>query len=206
MLPQAIAQINEHLLDLCWTDKVAGLTVLARKVFEDKEGKVTKVFPVSCDVSIDDCWRNGKYKELTPDNKLKSVVYWDQTGSTGQAKDGKHNAKLLKFETTLKLVMWFDLKALGKDNCGFCNEVYTDLILLACGDIKGNENVGGINILDLQMDSQEDVRTYFNRYSYGDKDKLFFYPYEACTFTMKLQWMTRKDCLVPASCGVKIDC
>lgn len=204
MLNKVIQQINANLDPLCWTDHLCGLSTLARREVNTKTGMTTEVYPVSCGCDINNCWKNGQYQDLVPNGK-KSVIYWDHIGVLRPVPNNRINSKRKQFEVDLKLVAWFNLKKLGKENCGFCHEVYSDLCI-HLEKIVGAEGIGNIKVVNITMDSQEQTRAFFRKYSYGNKEQIFFYPYEACTFNAKVSWIINKNCIEPAVCGVEIEC
>jgi hypothetical protein len=97
---------------LDWIDKISGLvqTVSIRKKIED--AVVVKTFPVSCDIDYDSCIK-GRYQDLAPDSKKKSVLYFEDRGVSFI----KRNGNTLQFQSSLRLVCWLNLKLIHSATC-----------------------------------------------------------------------------------------
>jgi hypothetical protein len=97
---------------LSWIDKIAGLvqTVSIRKAIG--ETFTVKTYPVSCDVDYDACVK-GRFQDLTPDSKKKSVIYFEDRGCTMIERQGQN----IKFQSNLRLVCWLNLKEIHGATC-----------------------------------------------------------------------------------------
>lgn len=196
MISEVLNILSPKLIELCWVENYAGLTRLVNK--KVKNGYQT--FPIICDLDKD-CWSNGIYKNLVPNDKYKSTVYWEQISSIKQE---EFNKRLIRLSVDLRLVSWFNLNRLGK-HCSFSCEAYEDLLRVLLGRHNGDGKNIGINISNLNLDDQDTtVNKVFGRYSY-DRN-IFIHPYEAMSVTMSLSFVISKSCLKPATCENEIPC
>jgi hypothetical protein len=112
---QAIADIiKNHIFNLSFVDKIAGLTSVTYFDVPGKDGVlVQKSFPIACCVSADDC-KEGRYNELMPDSKYKTVIYFEDMGITFVRRES--NWKY--YTSNLRLVCWINIEKLI--NSGVC--------------------------------------------------------------------------------------
>lgn len=201
MLTRAINLLEDPLSQLCWIDKYCGLTRLAvRKTVKDGKA-IRESYPVSCGCSSNDCWNAGMYSALAPNSDRKSVAYWVQNGASSISQD-----KRGRFEMKGKVdfVVWLNLKALGKEDCNFCEAVAADLLLTVNGRVLDDEVSASFDLSSVLGTDRS--KNYFNKYSYGDIDALFWHPYEACVFTFDYIIKGSASCLALSTCETPIIC
>ena len=164
--------IKPYLLTLPFADTVAGLVKTA--IIEDEvDGKLfKKSFPISCDVTYTDCIK-GKYTNLVPNKSKKSIMYFEDGGSS-ITDVGVTN---FSFQTKLKLIGWLNLAKLGKENCS--------LSALALAHVMkvlpvGYQNTGmfqRLRIFEISQDIKSNA--IFSKYSYKEETvQYLMYPYD----------------------------
>lgn len=140
-------------------------------------GDTLKTFPVSQSLTAQQCFDQGKYVNLVPDDRYKSVAYLE--GITSPAQIGFTDAKkgVAKITQNGKLVVWLNLQKLG-----ITNPADIGLMALAAVDalqavyavtyagVHGRMEVTAANI-------RLDKNGAFGGYTYVDKQALFMWPY-----------------------------
>ena len=111
---QAIANIiKEHIENLDFVDKIAGLTAVTYFDIKGPEGVVQKAFPIACCVTADDC-KEGAYNDLMPNSEYKTVIYFEDGGLSFE----KAESNWKYYKSTLKLVCWINIEKLT--DSGYC--------------------------------------------------------------------------------------
>jgi hypothetical protein len=126
-LAHILVNYIEH---LDWIDKISGLVQTANIREKVGESITNKSFPISCDVSYEECIK-GRYQDLAPDSKKKSVLYFEDRAISFI----KRNGNTLQFQSSLRLVCWLNLKLIHSatcdvevDNCGVSGDYVIEVI------------------------------------------------------------------------------
>lgn len=98
----------DYLKPLEWVDKIAGMTQIAQVT----QVNVVKKFPISCDVSLDDCGK-GCYEDLMPSGRRKSILFFEDVSFNYIRHDGGR----IFYDSRLRLVCWLNYK-LTPGGCG----------------------------------------------------------------------------------------
>lgn len=109
-----------------WIDKYAGIvrTVVIHQPNANGTGTIKKSFPVACDVTDSECVKSGTYKDLIPDSKYKSVLYFEDMGINVIGSDSRY----IDCQSNIKLVCWLNGKKLGYDGCGISSIAVMSLL------------------------------------------------------------------------------
>lgn len=161
------------------------------------------VVPVSCDVSHEDCFEGGKYKELIPDESYMSLAYLEQQNGARVTSA----RQLLNGEEDLRLVVWLNYKKLGIADCAGT----TRFALAIAKAIRGHREFsvdgvdGTLHVINMRF-VEDDPKAVFGKYDYGDKEKFFFWPFGfiAIDFTAKVS--VNPNCLTDITLGTEIEC
>lgn len=214
MIDQALKLIEPEITALPWIERYSGLSRVRRRKIQVEGKSTTQSYPVSCACSASDCWNLGKYKDLVPDSKYRSVTYWEQQGDMIYSKiDGMgRKSGLRQFTGNLKLISWFNLLALGKDDCNFCLEAFTDILKLfknkiPTKDLTDNPLMIQNLVFEVQnLNGKETSNRVFSRYTYGDIQELFEYPYDYCTIDISISFIANIDCIEYTELEDPLDC
>jgi hypothetical protein len=111
---QAVADIiKEHIENLDFVDKIAGLVSTAYMDVSDKDNNlVQKAFPIACCVTADDC-KQGAYNDLMPNSQYNTVIYFEDGGVVFN----KAESNWKYYTSTLKLVCWINVAKILSDTC-----------------------------------------------------------------------------------------
>ncbi len=103
----AIATIlNTYLSTLAFADRVAGVVKPITFFTGTADKPIKKTIPVDCGVSQPDCI-GGKYTDLVPNLKYKSIMYWEDNGVKLNTSE---NQRDFNFTSSLRLITWINLK------------------------------------------------------------------------------------------------
>jgi hypothetical protein len=120
MVHHFINQFKSDITSIPWVERYGGLARPVTQVSTNKDGQTfIKKYPVSCEINNDQCFKKGRYLDLVPDEKYKSLVYWEQTGILGMTPVQKmpEAYDLYEFRAPVQLVVWLNLQKLGFTGC-----------------------------------------------------------------------------------------
>jgi hypothetical protein len=104
--------LKGYVEDLTWIDKISGLVQTVTIRIKEGETVVNKSYPVSCDIDYVECIK-GRYQDLAPDSKKKSVLYFEDKGVSFIARKGN----TIQFQSSLRMVCWLNLKMIDGSTC-----------------------------------------------------------------------------------------
>lgn len=112
---QAIANIiRNHIADLDFVDKIAGLTAVTTFDIRGPDNTVVqKSFPIACCVTADDC-KEGAYNDLMPNSDYKTVIYFEDGGISFERSESHWKY----YTSNLRLVCWINIEKLTES--GYC--------------------------------------------------------------------------------------
>jgi hypothetical protein len=199
MIAPAIDYIAEKINDdLAFADRVAGLV---RTVSTNTQGKITR-FPVSCNVSDADCIANGTLRNLVPDSKLKSLIYFEENGSrfVGRTSRG------LEFEAQATLVCWLNLNKLGQTSCEASIYAQAQLVKLLTS-IK-NINIAPLNLVNVtSLSFPKKSAAIFSQYTYDEaKQQYLIYPHDYFAIAFTLRYEVPLGCINNDWINAEIPC
>lgn len=197
---------------LPFKDKVSGLVRVAIKNIESTldDGQVYKItetrFPVAANVTGAQCQNISQYKDLTPDIKNKSVVYFEQLSAENT---GESQANILEENAQIRLVCWLNLKALGIDLSNSDEQIA--IIKYHLADIlRGKQliTLGGVTVKALLTPFRiVDDASIFTKYTYNKNiiEHMLLYPYSYFAIDFNVVWYRGKGCfqntvLTPIAC------
>lgn len=165
-----------------------------------------KTFPVSMALSAAQCFNQGKYANLVPNDRYKSVAYLEGLGSPAQIgfKDAKKG--VARISQAAKLVVWLNLQKLG-----ITNQADIGLLALAAVDalqatypISYGGATGRMEVLNATV--RLDRNGAFGGYSYVDKQALFMWPYGFFAVEFQAIIELPRKCLEPIESMQPIEC
>lgn len=207
MIRLAIETLKPKISTLPFIERFGGLSQMVTADFEGT-GKAfeKKSFPVSCDMSASECYEQGKYKNLVPNEMYKSVSYFEHFTSVNNS-ESKHGQGIWEANTSVRFVCWLNMRKLGIDDCKGTSLLELAVLnaLVGVHDIDVDGVKGRLTIRTAKI-IPHDYRQIFGKYSYSNKDAVFFHPYEffAIDFDVKIE--INRNCLVDVTFGAPIEC
>lgn len=196
--------------DMAWTDRYGGLVRIAERTIQDRDGKnIKELFPVTSTVSEAECWENGRYKELGPNSRYKSVMYFEQLGPIAADEQNISRGRtLFNFSTKLRLVCWVNYKKLGMASTDNLGALKVEALKNICSykNIPAQTIYNKIKVSEPAIDSRDETIKAFTRFTNCQDQKLFFYPYDVFSITFKLSWTSPVDCGEAVTPGAEIEC
>ena len=189
---EKIASILKSKIEtLPFIDKIAGLVRPVKiEVMGPNEIKVPKTYPISSDISSELCI-DGQYKDLIPDSKYLSIIYFEDNGITLTAR----NNRWVSFNSRLTLVCWLNLKMI------FECQIYTGStqcilsILAELPEIPFSEDIY-IEIRIVAVSEVPKSNAIFSKYTYDEiKTQYLLYPYDYFALNMSIDFKINLACV-----------
>lgn len=182
--------VKSKISSLPFVDQIAGLVRIATKSDNDGDRQYIKSFPVSCETSQANC-STGKYQDLIPNSKYKSVIYFEDGGINLISR----NAATFNYESKLTLVCWLNQKKLGKTNCSV-SALAVGAILKAL-DVSKYFNSTPYTRIQIEVDSEiiknKDI---FSKYTYDEKvTEYLLYPFDYFALNLSVKFTIPETCL-----------
>jgi hypothetical protein len=184
---------------LNWVGKYGGIVTK----YDDKAKNL--IYPITAFNSDPLCSETDVYTPITPDDGFKSVVYWEQLGST------QINISELRYTegtARLRLVAWINPKKQGVTPAYGLSSIYANDLLSRLKAIQG-ATVATIPIsLSISRASilEADENNIFGSYGYSDRKNLFVRPYEFFAIDFEFTFVMPKNCASLVTIGTSIDC
>lgn len=183
-------QIANYIVSLIdtglWIDKIAAVVVpLAIR----NEGEPEKKYPVACGAQHREC-NVGKYTDLLPKSKYKSVVFFEDQGATF----GVTRRDLMDMTSRLRMIVWLNLQKLGETSCNNSAAVIQDIIRHLPQFPQDN---GDFLRLDIKLASEAvKSREIFGRYTLDEPVlQYLIYPYDYFALDFNCKWVMNITCL-----------
>lgn len=197
-----IANILKGYIDnVGFADKVAGLVKSVTVMDENDAGvKTRRTFPVSCDTSYNDC-EKGKYLDLIPNKKYKSIMYFEDGGSRLIGEDPRD----FTFTSTLRLVGWMNLQKMGKTNCSISGLAVAHVLKALPTNFN---NQGMYSRMRIKAVSQEvKSNAIFSRYTYKEETlQYLMYPYDYFALNIEVNYSINKNCIEDWENQTELNC
>lgn len=173
-------------------------------------GNVTllKVFPVSCDISEQDCFEVGKYNQLVPNDAYNSVSWFEQNGD-GPVVIGGPKAGHAISTQNMRFVCWLNLKRLGYNDCKGTTRFELAVLKALTGSrsftvdgITGRIDVSSTSVI------QQDRARIFGKYSFAESrnDAIFFWPFGFFAVDLTCKVSVSLACLDELEAESAIEC
>ncbi len=188
----AIAEIfNSYLLTLPFADRVAGTVRAVTLVTGTADKPIKKTIPVACNVSEPDCV-TGQYTDLVPNSKYKSIMYWEDNGvkinTANQTRD-------FNFTSSLRLIVWINLKKVGKTDCNVSALAVTNIL----NTIPTNYFNSGIYTRIRAVVNSEIIKSpaIFSKYTYDEATTQYLmFPFDYFALDIDTTFTIPKSCIV----------
>lgn len=172
-----------------YIDRLAGLV---REVTESKsvgEGRtVEKTYPVAC--GLDNNYSDETtLKNLVPDAKFKSILYFEDNGIVFSSKD----AHGINFISTLQLVGWINLKKFKQGTCSLSGLIAADIIGKLTAGPFNSDPLTKVTVSKINEVAKD--KSIFMKYSYNANTSYLIYPYDYFALSIETKFTVRQNCL-----------
>lgn len=182
--------IKTQIETLPFVDKIAGLVRPLRMEVKTGDTKAMKTYPVATDISSEQCI-SGHYKDLIPDAKYRSIIYFEDNGCTLTYRNGRW----VGFESRLLLVGWLNMAKLF--NCqtqtGSAQVILS--ILSQFPEFTISDDVYR-EFKIIAVSEQPKTNAIFGKYSYDEiKNQYLMYPYDYFALNIASTFKINLDCI-----------
>ncbi len=195
MIHEVIESLRHKITAYSFIDRYGGLVRIAKKAFTNDDGVYYKVFPISCDVTNEQCWDDDRYKDLVPDDRFKSISYFESAGNVTVKKDFFAGRNTYKIIAPVDFVCWLNLPKLGINDCH--NSMF-ELMMIKLFNTEHKPNIDHLIIANFSIDikgvSSRDEKI-FSKYSHGDKYGLLLYPFDFFKISLEISFHLDPNCI-----------
>lgn len=200
--------LNAKLANLVWIEARSGMTVAATKTdyapitMEDGTVKMIAlpplVYPVACGTSYPECWDNGKYKHLTPDENKGALAFFVDPGGVSLKEVLGPKAGLLRFQFRIKFLLWLNLRRLlpaDSTDCNLSGRVAPYLAAQFYGDHTSSlpDVYRSVRVDSIQQLGKDP--SMFKPYTFADNGAVFLYPYDYLGMMLSGTFDISRNCL-----------
>lgn len=189
-----------------YVGRIAGLTRTAVQMVQVDAGdgqNVTlseKRFPIACNVEGLQCWNQGKYQELAPNQNYQSLMYFEQLGASSYIA----NHRDTKTKTRLRLVCWFNLAKMGLTVCSTPESIIFELIeAVTTTGATGTGVNYQTNAVLFQRSPDIFLKYSYDRYII---ENMLLYPYDYFAIDIDVECTISKGCFSPFVPLTEITC
>lgn len=201
MISQVGDIIIDRIEDLPFMDKYAGVVRIARYKDPTAEGTAkTKIFPVSCKITEEQC-DDGRYMDLCPDSKKKSVLYLEDTS----LRPTKKNGHIWEFTATYDLICWLNMPKLGFSDCSYSGIAIAGILKKIA---TRPFNSGIYQLVNIQFAGQKPKSINpFAKYTYDETITQFLlYPYDYFALMLQVDFRVDMRCINIQDLGPALNC
>lgn len=213
MIRQLIQPLEPSIKKLDFIHRYGGVARTAsRKVSTDDMFSkfATETFPISSTLNERECWADGKYLQLCPDDRFYSVSFFEEVN--GMQFDGyttrKSNRRSFPvFSGKLRFVCWMNYQKLGLDETEYSSQFA--LSLIGAMNKRLINFKCGFDVIEAEYKvSQIEPQTKnpFDKYSFQDIGQLLLYPFGYVSLILDVKAMVSPECFKGVELLTPIDC
>lgn len=199
MIRSIVKKIVPLIEALNFSDLVAGIiTPATKKIINSSGNAVTKLFPIY--ENTPQTCKSGDYIILTPDEKYKSVIYFEEVNSIVISQSNYE----IKLQSDIRLVGWFNLK---KININATSDLFSQLLIQAIPEKIAD--FGQIYNINIEFNGIENKNPLiFSSYTYDESETQYLlFPYDYCALRYTVNYAFNKSCepdlSIIENCGKK---
>ena len=208
MIRTIIDQIKTAITSKPYVERFGGVVMPVTRFDEVDEGMVLRqTFPISPQVTGLQCWEQGRYHDLVPNDQYKSIFYFEeldgmQTNSRRKVKD-----HMVEHRGRVRLVGWMNLQKLGIENE---YNVAERIAFQLAGDIEGTYQLSAplskamATIVPIGI--QPKSSNIFDRYTYDNESGFLLYPFDFFAFDFEVLLSLKLDCIDEITISSPIAC
>jgi hypothetical protein len=215
MINEIVKPIGEAIADLEFVARYGGIVnVVSRldQIGETDEGVPIvreQRYPVACGVTSLECWENGRYQDLIPNDNFASIVYFEQMDGMRFEKIEEGNARQIfyTFSERLRLVAWMNLAKLGIEDCNGGSAISLALIkqlTRTYKDLSEPFDISRLVITPVAIEPKH--QNPFSKYTYNELDAMWMYPYDYLSIIVEFKITVNKNCLPDFTPGESVAC
>ncbi len=187
--------LRDKINTLNWIERCSGLVRDYVKVDTINQGdklvRIRKTFPVSCELTNDEC-ASGKYLDLVPDSRKRSIIYFEDFGSRPVSFDRNK----IQWESNVRLICWVNMNLFNTNACSISPALIVD-VLKSIPKGRFNESDHTNILIRFNGEIPKDSRI-FSRYSYDEAvNGYLLFPFDYFALSFKVFHDTDENCFDP---------
>lgn len=211
MIHAIVAPIKTAIEALDIADKVGGIVMPLTK---EIEGQNNIIFPVSCDISGQKCYEDGRYFDLLPSESYKTVMYFEQRSGVRYIGPKGPGSGTMVYEANVRLVGWLNAKKLGFTDCSITSRVVLTVIkAILAEQAEYSRNAGRFTVTDgnytnaiVEAEVVQQVPKDPSIFSAYTVQQELLYPFDYFAIDLKCFFEVGKNCFVEVVTGTEIEC
>lgn len=215
MIYKIIKPIDDIIKELPYVGRYGGIVNTATRPVEvgiDGHGNpiyAEERVPVASGVSAVDCWSNGRYSDLCPNDNYPSIFYLEQMDGMrylGLA-DKIAQQTFHKFSERLRLVGWLNMPKLGVEESNGHSSIAFSLFKNLTREWKAITDPLNIFRLEVRLVNFEPKHLNpFTKYTYEDVSAMWLYPYDYISAIIEVTVTLNENCIDEFEPGEDISC
>ena len=207
MIRKAVDSISSKITSLPFVERYGGVVQTVRRIDVVDEGFIIeKRFPVSCSVTNLQCWEQGRYKDLTPDDRYKSVFYFEEIEGFRIVGRQELRGQVIQYRGRVRLVGWLNLARLGVENdCNLSDRIAFQMIGVVTGASEMTGDIDAV-VQFKPIGMVEKSPGIFDRYTYEEENAYLLYPYDYFAVDFEVILGLKPDCITPFIPSTPIEC
>lgn len=206
MIDQIIQVVNDKIAALSFVDRLGGVATPVEQA--------GKSFPITESMIGARCFETGRYKDLLPDHAFESVIFWEEDGpaafskSTFPASRRKLGGGFIDMSQNMTLLVWLNLKALGKDEAFGSTGVQMALMRVINRTYKVLTVPFRIRRLSFEVTGRltRDSNIWAKYTALDNANTLFLYPYDHFALSVQVKATIPVACLPPYAPAAALEC
>jgi hypothetical protein len=186
-----IIEIGNIIIDkistLPFLDKYTG--VVKPISFNDEKG-AKKIFPVACNLTLEQCLNGKNHEDLCPDNSKKSVLYLEDKSMPFIKREGD----LFFFQANYDLICWLNIPKLGLKQCSVSAKAFMSIL----NELPSTPFNSGVyqRIMINVLGQEPKSKNPFLKYTYDiETHQLLMYPYDYFIMPLQVAFAVNKRCI-----------
>jgi hypothetical protein len=179
---------------------------IAHPITANFAGDGLKTLPVSMSLTGAQCFDQGKYINLVPDDRYKSVSYFEGLNSPARIAFSGEKRGIATISQSVRFVAWLNMTRLGYDNQAQVGlmalaavAAFQDKYPITFAGKSGRMEVTSARVL-------LDKNSAFGGYTYVDRQHLFMWPYAFFAVEMETVTQLPMRCLEELEAGEPLQC
>lgn len=213
MTDKLITLLTPSISQLSFIHRYGGLAKIVTRKISGEDLMVNfmqESFPVSSNVTERECFEQGKYLMLCPDDRYYSVSWFEDVSGmqfSGFRNDKSHRHNYPKFQGQVRFVIWLNYPKLGLDS----TENSTDVAMALMGamnkeffNLTDPYNYGHVKFTVNTVEPQS--RDPFDKYNFSEITGLKMYPYGYLSMILDINVTMTGNCYNDLNLSPEIDC
>lgn len=168
MIDTTLNLFEEYITGLEWVERYGGLT----KIVQRENDKAN--YPVSINANFLDCFENGIYAKMVPDDSVKSIVYFQQTSEVRFDEERRGSFVQQIYSGGAKMIVYINLPNLGVESPMSITPFVSDIVRQF--DLEIEDNDWKHQVFVSGVDTVDSTRALFSAYKYSNVERLMWYP------------------------------